>query len=54
MSKRTYVKPQIKRVKLTIEDAVLTNCKTSTGGAPKNNTCKTAGTGACCKTAVGS
>jgi hypothetical protein len=54
MAKRIYAKPQVKRVKLNIEEAVLAVCKTVSGGTPKNSTCKTAGTGTCCKDTQGS
>lgn len=56
MSKLAYVKPQITRIKLTIEEAVLTVCKTTAGGAGqgKNGACSTATTGACCKNLKGS
>ena len=55
MNKRTYTKPQVKRVKLNIEEAVLAGCKTGgAGDTPKTSTCTTSGTGACCKATRGS
>lgn len=39
MEKKKYQTPQIKEVKLSPEDAVLTGCKTATGTA-KTKTCK--------------
>ena len=53
MNRRNYVKPQLKRVKLTIAEAVLTVCK-AVGGTPKNGNCKTGTTGGCCKNTLGS
>lgn len=37
--KKRYKKPQIKRVELTPEEAVLSGCKTATGGARKAGRC---------------
>ena len=49
-----YVKPGIKKIRLTIKEAVLAICKTATGDTAKLGDCKTAATGACCKESQGS
>lgn len=39
MAKKIYVKPQIKKVKLLPQEAVLTNCKTDSGGPASTRPC---------------
>jgi hypothetical protein len=52
--KKTYVKPQIKKVRLAPQEAVLTFCK-NTGTSTKNagRSCRSAGS-SCVNNAVGS
>ncbi len=38
-SRKHYDKPRINKVKLEIEEAVLTNCKVSTSTGKSNRTC---------------
>ena len=40
MKKRPYQKPEIKEVMLTPEDAVLANCKRTTGGNKSAGRCR--------------
>jgi len=44
---KLYHKPQMTRVALRPEEAVFKTCKTSSGGAAKNNTCKLTDPGQC-------
>ena len=53
-SKRLYNKPKISKVRLLPEEAVLQNCKTSSGTGSKVNTCITGGTKKCIASNVGS
>ncbi len=41
--KKPYVKPQVKRVLLKPEEAVLGSCKSNTGAGPGQPICKTPG-----------
>ncbi len=49
--RRAYEKPQIKKVKLTPQDAVLTGCKTTMNAAASGKRCSEAG---CVNKAAGS
>ena len=50
--KKLYKKPEIKKVKLTPEDAVLANCKGPTGSNKNSGRCRSAGN--CKSNAAGS
>lgn len=51
MQKKKYVKPELKKVKLLAEEAVLGNCKAATGATSKVGRCQSAG---CANRVVGS
>ena len=54
MKRRRYTKPQLKKVELTPEEAVLVVCKTSSGDTAKNGACRASTGAACCKDSQGS
>lgn len=54
-SKRAYIKPDINKVKLEAQDAVLANCKNADGPYKRTGRCETAGGPPPCRNrAVGS
>lgn len=53
-TRKHYKRPQVSRVKLEIEEAVLTACKSLAGFAKNKTPCKIGTGGGDCKTAYGS
>ncbi|MFH1772365.1 MAG: hypothetical protein ABH872_06075 [Candidatus Omnitrophota bacterium] len=50
--KKVYQKPQLTKIKLLLEEAVLTGCKTTSGVGGKSDRCPPVTSG--CKTTQGS